>query len=144
MVDAAADVVVAIVEQIDVFLHPLGADATCDLLIDRHRRHRDRRAQRVIAIPRLDIALHAIPLEHVLVGVLDHAGFQRNQGIWNLERGGRQKRLSRAILVAGNDQIVVSLVADEGPDRPLVREVLGQRVANLAALRCDVGKGARG
>src|SRR5579863_7983986 len=36
LIDAAADVAVAVVEQIDIFLHPLLADPPRDLLIDRH------------------------------------------------------------------------------------------------------------
>src|ERR1700738_2097060 len=143
LVDAATDVPIAVVEQIDVLLHTLGADAARDVLIHRHHGCRDRRAQRVIAIPCLDVALHAIPLEHILVGILDHAGFQRNQGIRDLEGGGRQKRLPRAILVTGDNQIVVGLVADEGPDCPLIRKVPKQIIADLAALRRDIGKRAQ-
>src|SRR5665213_2820092 len=73
LVDAAADVAIAIFKQVEIFLHPLGVDAPRDLLIDRHRGDRDRRAQGVVAIPRLDAPDHAVPFEHVLVGIADHA-----------------------------------------------------------------------
>ena len=36
LIDAAADVAIAILEQIDVFLHPLRPDAPRNLLINRH------------------------------------------------------------------------------------------------------------
>jgi hypothetical protein len=95
-------------------------------------------------IPGLDAAGHAVPLEDVLVGIADHAGLQRDQRIRNLEGRGRQHRLPGAILVAGDDQIVVGLVADEGADRACIEKPLGQIVANFAALGRDIGKAARG
>ena len=140
LVDAAADVAVAVVEQVDIFLHALGPDAPGDLLIDRHGGHRDRRAQRVVLVPGLDAARHAVPLEDVLVGVLDHAGLQRDDRIRNLEGRGRQLALARAHLVAGDDQIIVDLVADEGACRAEIEKPLGQIVAKLAALVGDIGE----
>ncbi len=47
------------------------------------------------------------------------------------------------ILVAGDHQIIVDLVADEGADGSLVGKMPGQILADLAALGCDVGKAAR-
>src|SRR4029077_15383559 len=110
LVDIAADVAIAVFEQVDIFLHPLLPDAARDLLIDRHRGNSDRRAQRVILVPGLDWARDAVPFEDILVGVLDHPGLQRDQRIWDLEGRGRQLRLARAILVAGDDPIVLDLI----------------------------------
>src|SRR5258707_878266 len=62
----------------------------------------------------------------------------------DLERRRRQERLPRAVLVAGDDQIVVGLVADEGADRALVGEPSREIIADFTALRRDVGKSARG
>ena len=56
LIDAAADIAVAVVEQVEIFLHPLRADAPRNLLIDRHGGSGDRRAQRVILVPGLDAA----------------------------------------------------------------------------------------
>jgi hypothetical protein len=98
----------------------------------------------MILVPVLDAALHAIPLEDVLVGVLDHAGLECDDRIRNLERRGRQPALARSHLVAGDDQIIVHLVADEGAGRAEIEKPLGQIVTKLAALIGDVGKGARG
>ena len=133
LVDAAADVAIAVVEQVDIFLHPLGADAACDLLIDRHRRRRDRRAQRMIAIPGCESPLDAVPLEDVLVGIRDDAGFQRDQRVRNLEGRGRQERLPGALPVAGDDQVIVDLVADKGADRAVVGKSSRKTIADLAA-----------
>src|SRR5579872_5015600 len=79
LVDAAADVVVAVVEEIDILLHSLLTDPPCDLLIDGKGRDCDRRTQGVILVPCLIVVLDAVPLEHVLVGIADHAGLQRDQ-----------------------------------------------------------------
>src|SRR6202035_2435606 len=141
LVDAAADVAVAVFEQIEIFLHPLGADAARDLLIDRHRGDGDRAAHGMVLVPGLDAPDNAVPLEDVLVGIADHAGLERNDRIRNLEGRGRQPGLAGAIPVAGDDKIVVDLVADEGAG---VGEMLRQIVADLAALRRDVGEAARG
>src|SRR3954451_5300256 len=64
--------------------------------------------------------------------------------IRNFEGRGRQHRLSGAILVAGDDDIFLGLVADEGADRSCIGKVLGQVLANLAARGRDIGKTARG
>jgi len=125
------------------FLHPLGPDAPGDLLIDRHDGSGDRAAQRVIAIPALDASDDAVPLEDVRVGIADHAGFQRNQRIRNLEGRGRQPRLAGTIPVAGNDQVILGLVADEGAAGALVGKMLRQLLADLTALRRDIGKATR-
>ena len=103
----------------------------------------------MIAIPGLDASHHAVPLEHILVGIADHAGVQRDDRIRNLEGRGRQPALARAHLVAGDDQVIVNLVADEGAGGAEVEKPLGQIVAKLAALVGDigettVGKNARG
>ena len=97
----------------------------------------------MVAIPGLDASDNAVPLEHILVGIAGHAGLQRDDRIRNLEGRGRQHPLFGAILVAGDHEIVVGLVAHEGADRSLVRKSLGQILANLAALGRDVGKAAR-
>ncbi len=97
----------------------------------------------MIAIPGLDASDNAVPFEHILVGIGDHAGLQRDDRIRNLEGRGRQHRLTGTILVAGYNQIVVGLVAHEGADRSLVRKSLGQVFADLAALGRDMGKAAR-
>jgi hypothetical protein len=97
----------------------------------------------VVLIPRLDAALDAVPLENILVGVADHAGFQRDQRIRNLERRRRQERLPGAIGVAGDDQIVVGLVADEGADRARLGEPFCKIVTDFTALRRDVSESAR-
>ncbi len=143
LVDAAADIAVAVFEQVDIFLHPLRADAARDLLIDRHRGGRDRRAQGVVVVPGLDASDHAVPFEDILVGIADHAGFQRDHRIRNLEGRGRQHPLPGTILVAGDDEIVVDLVAHEGADGFLVEKVLGEAIAELGALLGDVGQAAR-
>src|ERR1700733_76492 len=78
LVDAAADIAVAVLEQVDVFLHPLRADAARDLLIDRYRRHGDGRTHRVIFIPGFDDSGDAVPFEDILVGIADNAGLQRD------------------------------------------------------------------
>src|SRR6267154_5735260 len=127
----------------DIFLHSLLPDAARDLLIDRHRRGGDRRAHGVVAIPGLDASDNAVPFEHILVGVGDHAGLQGNDRIRNLEGRGGQHRLTGTVLVAGYHQIIVGLVAHEGADRSLIGKSLGQILANLAALRRDVGKPAQ-
>jgi len=97
----------------------------------------------VVAIPGLDAALDPIPLEDVLVRVFDHAGFQRNQRVRNLEGRGRQHRLARAIPVAGDHDIILDLVADERADGILIGEVFGEVLADLAALGRDIGQAAR-
>jgi hypothetical protein len=93
----------------------------------------------VVAIPALDASDHAVPLEGVLVGVFHHAGLQRDHRIRNLEGRGRQHRLPGTILVAGDDQIIVGLVADEGAGRSFVGKPLSQVLADLAALGRDIG-----
>jgi hypothetical protein len=97
----------------------------------------------VIAIPGFDASGDAIPFEDILVGIADDTGFERDHRIRNLEGRGRQLRLARAVLVAGNDQIIVDLVADESADRSRVGEMFGQILADLAALVHDMGKGPR-
>ncbi len=97
----------------------------------------------MVAIPALDASDNAVPLENVLVGIADDAGLERNHGIRNLEGRGRQHPLSGTILVAGDDEIIVGLVAYEGAGRSLVGKPLGQIPADLAALGRDVGKAAR-
>ena len=119
------------------------ADAAGDLLIDRHDGCRDRGAQGVILVPSLDCALDAVPLEDVLVRVLNHAGLQRNQRIRNLEGRSRQLRLARAILVAGDDQVIIDKIADESAFRAVIGKMPGQRLANFALLVGDIGKAAR-
>src|SRR5207247_1945269 len=57
---------------------------------------------------------------------------------------GRQLRLRRAVLVAGNDQIVVDLVADEGACGSQVKEPLREISADFTALVGDIGERARG
>ena len=52
-------------------------------------------------------------------------------------------RLARPVLVAGDDQVIVDLVADEGADRAKVEKPLGEILAKLAALIGDVGEAAR-
>ena len=78
LIDAAADVAIAILEQIDVFLHPLRSDAPRNLLIDWHRRRGDRGAHGVVAISGLDGAFDPVPFEHVGIGITDYAGFKRD------------------------------------------------------------------
>ncbi len=85
----------------------------------------------------------AVPFEDVLVGIGDHAGLQRDDRIGDLEGRGRQLRLAGAVLVAGDDEIIVDLVADEGADRADIEKMLGEALANFAALGCDVGKASR-
>jgi hypothetical protein len=51
---------------------------------------------------------------------------------------------ARAHLVAGDDQVIVDLVADEGAVVPSAKEPPGEIVAELAALVGDIGKAARG
>src|SRR5258708_5525909 len=143
LVDAAADIAVAVLKQIEKFLHSFRADAPGDLLIDRHRGRGDRRAHGVVAIPGLDASDNAVPPENILVGIGDHTCLQRDDRIRNLEGRARQHRLCGAILVAGDDQIILDLVADEGADRSIVGKPLGQILANLAALRRDMRKAAR-
>ena len=63
-------------------------------------------------------------------------------GILKVEAG--SLRLARADLVAGDDQVVVDLVADEGAGRAEREEPPGQIIAKLAALVGDIGKAARG
>jgi hypothetical protein len=141
--NTAADIAVAVFKQIDIFLHSSLADAARDLLIHRHRRGGDCRAHCVVAIPGLDASDNAVPFEHILVRIGDHASLQCNDRIRNLEGRGRQHRLSRTILVAGDHEIIVGLVADEGANRALIGKPLGQILANLAALGRDIGKAAR-
>ena len=138
-VDAAADVPVAVIEQVHVFLHPLLADAPRDLLIDRHRRRRDRRAQRMVPVPAGKRAHHAVPLEDVLVRIGDHAGLQRDERVRHLVGGGRQHRLAGAFGIAGDDEILIRLVGHEGAGGALVGKALGEAFANLAARRRDMG-----
>ena len=97
----------------------------------------------MVLVPGLDAPDDAVPLEDVLVGIADHAGLQRDHRIRDLEGRGRQLRLARPVLVAGDDQIIVDLVADEGADRSHVEKMLGQAFADLAALGCDIGKASR-
>jgi hypothetical protein len=92
----------------------------------------------------LDAARHAVPLEDVLIGISDHAGLQRDDRVRNLEGRGRQLALARAHLVAGDDQVVVDLVGDEGACGAEIEKPLGEIVAELAALVGDVGKTAIG
>jgi hypothetical protein len=47
-----------------------------------------------------------------------------------------------AIGVAGDDQIIVDLVADEGADRTRVGEPFGKIIADFTALRRDVSESA--
>jgi hypothetical protein len=68
---------------------------------------------------------------------------QRNDRIRYLEGRGRQHRFTGTILVAGDHEIIVGLVAHEGADRSLVGKSLGQIFADLAALGRDMGKTAR-
>src|SRR5205823_6350364 len=77
-------------------------------------------------------------------GIGDHAGFQRDDRVRNLEGRGRQPRFARADLVAGDDQIVIDLVADEGADRSGIEETSCQVVAKFAALVGNIGETARG
>src|SRR5262249_28120708 len=90
----------------------------------------------------LDAALHPVPLEDILVGIDDHAGLQRNQRVRYLEGRGRQLVVAGTDLVAGDDQVVVDLVADERAVGTEVEEALCQIVAELAALVGDVGEAA--
>ena len=97
----------------------------------------------MVAIPGLDASDNAVPFEHILVRIGDHASLQCNDRIRNLEGRGRQHRFSGTILVAGDHEIIVGLVADEGANRALVGKSLGQIFADLAALGRDMGKTAR-
>src|ERR1700710_452408 len=97
----------------------------------------------MVVVPGLDVPDYAVPLENVLVGIADHAGLQRDHRIGDLEGRGRQLWLSRPFAVAGDDQIIVDLIAGEGAGRSRVREVLGQIRADFAAWRRDIGEAAR-
>ena len=90
------------------------------------------------------LRVDAVPLENVLVGIGDHAGLQRNQRVRHLEGRGRQLVVAGTRLVAGDDQVVVDLVADEGALGAEVEEALCEIVAELAALIGDVGEAAGG
>jgi len=96
----------------------------------------------VILVPGLDRTLHAVPRKHVLVRIGDDAGLQRDQRVRDLEGRGRQLALTRALLVAGDDQIVLDLVADEGARCTEIGESLCQAVADLVSRRRDVGERA--
>ncbi len=98
----------------------------------------------MVLVPGLDAARHPVPFEDVLVGVLHDAGLQRDQGIRNLEGRRRQLALAGADLVAGDDQVIIDLVTDEGTDRAEVEKPLGKIVAEFAALVGDIGKTAGG
>ena len=62
-------------------------------------------------------------------------------GILKVEAG--SFALAGADLVAGDHQIIVDLVADEGADRADVEKPLCQVVAKFAALVGDIGEAAR-
>jgi hypothetical protein len=124
-----------IVKQIDIFLHPLLADPPRDFLIDRHGGSGDCGTQGVILVPGLDAARDAIPFEKVFIGIADHSGLERDQRIWNLESRGRQLRLARTVGVAGDDEVIVDLVADEGAGGSGVRKKLGEIGTDFAARR---------
>ncbi len=141
-IDAAADVVIAVIEGGEILLHPLLADPPRDLLIDRRRGVRDGGAQGVIPVPFGNEALDAIPLEDILVGIADNASFQRNHRIRNLEGRRRQHRLAGPVLVTGDHGVVVDLVGDERPLGAVVGKMLRQAVLDDVLHRRDGG--ARG
>lgn len=94
LVDHAADVVVAVADARDVLAHALRADAPRDLLVDRHHGFADGAAQRLVAVPGLDLARHAVPFEDLAVGVA-HRAVSRpisELGILKVEAGGKRVR----------------------------------------------------
>src|SRR4051812_3757284 len=94
----------------------------------------------MVLVPGSDGPGHAIPFEDILVGIPDHAGLERDQRIRYLESRSRQLGLARPNRVAGNDEIILDLVADERAFRAVIDKALGERFADFAPLRRDVGE----
>ncbi len=138
-IDAAADVVIAVIERGEILLHPLFTDPPCDFLIDRHGGSRDGGAQGVIPVPFGNETLDAIPLEDILVGIADNTRVQRNHRIRNLEGRRRQHRFAGPILVAGDHGVVVDLVGDERSLGAVVGKMLRQAVLDDVLHRRDGG-----
>ena len=78
--------------------------------------------KRVVAVPFLDLAQHAVPADHFLVDIGDDAGFERDQGMRDFEGRPRQVAGAGTALV-GHDQAVFDLRREHAFGARIVEDV---------------------
>ena len=78
----------------------------------------------MIAVPFVDFAHHAVPADHFLVDIGDHAGFKGDQRMRDFEGGARKEPSSRPALVGHHHAILQE--RDEDPLGAGLVEHIGQ------------------
>lgn len=111
LVDATGAVRIAVARFFEPVGHVFGADAPRHFLIIPHHRVRKGAWEVVVAVPGGDATLHAVPRQGK-VAARDHTRLQADEGIADLEGGGRRPRKIKPRVAA--DHVLPRLQVEQG------------------------------